>query len=346
MLTKVITSLSLVLSSVSAVALSPVAAQAQPLPGPFGTPLIQCVNNVFGTGIIAKVRWYDPTKVEFIPGLKNDNPLTPDDETLGQIKPIGDTKLAPLREENIAVGQRSCSFGLHGANPPQLAIVTVVGAEYLNEAITIAAGTAVGIVGGVACALTAGAACPAAAAAVSGAVSAAGMALPDGKSVFYVGTPGTLDVKGTAWAPVAIDRTLGKAQAVYRANIDFCHSDLSDTPTGNNITVDFLANGASVGRQVVKGSVSDCGAFSRGYLETSLSTSQIVSAVRVSTNGGDAMYIDQVRLFRDDGVIVWDGRNNGSGWCLSTDPNDFQGGWEKNVAGACARTFTFNSPAN
>lgn len=351
MLTKVVTSLSLVLSSVSAVALSPVAAQAQTQPLPF----TQCVKNVVGTGIVAKVRWYDPAKVELIPGESTDNPDTPADEKIGQLRPIGNQRLAPIREENILVGQQSCFAGFTGANPKHFAIVSVVGAEYLNEAITVSAGTVVGIVGGVACALTAGAACPAAAAAVGGAVSAVGMALPDGKSVFYVGTPGgeappsvatnAIEVSGTAWSPSAVDTTLGVGQATYRANLDFCHSDLRDTATAENITIEFLANGERVGTQVVKGNTSDCGTFSRGYLETSIATKKIVNAIRVSTSGGDAMYVDQARLFRNGQVIVWDGRDNGSGWCLSTDVNDFQGGWEKNVAGACRRSYTFASPA-
>ncbi|MBL8552966.1 MAG: hypothetical protein JNL41_01720 [Phenylobacterium sp.] len=350
MFTKVVTSLALVFSSASVVAFSPVQAQAQP------RPFTQCVKNVFGTGIVAKVRWYDPRKVELIPGAKTDDPQTPADETIGELKPIGGQRIQPIREENIAVGEQSCFFGFAGAQPKHFAIVSVVGGEYLNEAVTIAAGTVVGVVGGVACALTAGTTCPAVAAAVGGAVSAVGMALPDAKAVFYVGTPGgeapegvvssVLEVSGTAWSPAAFDSTLGVAQAIYRANIDFCHSDLSDTATGDNITVEFLANGTPVGRQVIKGNTSDCGALSRGYLETAIATTKIVSAIRVSTSGGDAMYVDQARLFRNGKVIVWDGRNNGGGWCLSTDPNDYKGGWENNVVGACQRTYTFASPAN
>ncbi|MCW5759995.1 MAG: hypothetical protein KIS90_09530, partial [Phenylobacterium sp.] len=134
-------------------------------------------------------------------------------------------------------------------------------------------------------------------------------------------------------------------QLVYRANIDFCHSDLRDTATGNTITVDFLSNGVSAGRQMVKGNVSDCGTFSRGYLETALTTDKVVDAVRVSTDGGDAMFIDQVRVYRDDAMIIWDGRDNGRGWCLSTDPNDHVGGWEAAASG-CARSYTFNSRPN
>jgi hypothetical protein len=134
-------------------------------------------------------------------------------------------------------------------------------------------------------------------------------------------------------------------RSTYLARIDFCHSALADTNTGNNITIEFLRQGSTVGRQTISGSVSDCGALSKGYLEGSISTAEAVDAVRVSTDGGDAMFVDQVEVWRGNAKLIWEGRNNGGGWCLSTDANDFRGGWEANASGACVAARVFNNRA-
>lgn len=133
--------------------------------------------------------------------------------------------------------------------------------------------------------------------------------------------------------------------STYAARIDFCHSALSDTNTRNNIRIEFLRQGNTVGSRTISGGVSDCGALSKGYLEASISTAEAIDAVRVSTDGGDAMFIDQVEMWRGNTKLIWDGRNNGGGWCLSTDENDFRGGWEANTSGVCAATQLFNNPA-
>ena len=177
-------------------------------------------------------------------------------------------------------------------------------------------------------------------------VSALGsLAIPEAKEVFYIGFPGMLELKGTAFNPQAIDKTLGVAQLPYSARIDFCHSALTDTGTGDKITVDFISKGRVAHSGSVNGNVSDCAALSKGYLEVSGSTTDIVDAVKVSTNGGDGMFIDQVEVFRDGTKMIWDGRQNGGGWCLSVDPNDHIGGWEAAASG-CTKSISFSNPAS
>ncbi|MBY0393469.1 MAG: hypothetical protein K2Q27_09400 [Novosphingobium sp.] len=136
------------------------------------------------------------------------------------------------------------------------------------------------------------------------------------------------------------------ATAAYRARIDFCHSAVTDTNTSGNITIDFMKQGAAVASKTINGAVSDCGTFSKGYLETTINTPVAIDAVRVNTDSGDAMFIDQVEVWRDDIKVFWDGRNDGKGWCISTDPEDFRGGWEDVVSTSCQRSWVFNNLAN
>lgn len=143
----------------------------------------------------------------------------------------------------------------------------------------------------------------------------------------------------------AVASAFGVDPKWYRANIDFCHSDLTDEETTDNITVDFYAADGFIERKQVAGNASDCGVFSKGTLEVSITTPRTVSEVRVSTDGGNAMFIDQVRVYRGNDIYLWDGRDNGRGWCLSRDPQDYVGGWE-NQAGTCSSSFTFKSKAN
>lgn len=177
----------------------------------------QCVKAPFGIGYAAKVRWYDPELVVYEPVTK----------ALSLREGAKTTK-----EESIAVGQSSCI----DSSKKMFAQVTVIGGDIANQAITIATGTAVaiasGVVGAVVCVGTAGAGCPAAAAgigaAVSGAVTAASVALPDAKTTFYLGAPGTLEIGGTVWAPTSTEaRQFGQGKAANAA----CNSD---NECGNN----------------------------------------------------------------------------------------------------------------
>jgi hypothetical protein len=168
----------------------PLSASAQ---SPALIPGKQCIFN--NAAFSVNVDWYNPGLVVF----KGGDPKNYKNYTiLDNAKPV-------KTDKNITLGFSSCTDVGNRA-----AVVRVVGHDFANSAITIAAGTltgiATGVAGAVACAGTAGAACPAAVAVVSTAtgavVSAVGEALPEVKEIAYIGSPGTqnyVDLSGTIW---------------------------------------------------------------------------------------------------------------------------------------------------
>ncbi len=185
-----------------------------------------------------------------------------------------------------------------------------------------------------------GTACAVAAVAVGGAVSLIMTKLPEVKTIFYVGTPKKLEIRGVPPRPA-----VWEAQHIYRLKIDICHSDLNDTNTSNLLVAEFMGENGVLQRNELAGNVTGCGPFSLGILPATLMSEQELKSVRISNTGGDALFIDQVEVDKDGDRLFWDGRNNGGGWCLSTDPNDYKGGWEE-AASTCASSYTFSSPAN
>jgi hypothetical protein len=174
-------------------------------------PFQQCVSNVFGTGIVATVKWYRPNEVTYIPGdPRGDNVNTKDvNEAMPSLKFGEDGRTTPYKEENIALGQKSCVSGNSPAENPSLAIVSVTGGKYAAGAVSATANTLVALAGIAACAPTFGAGCAATAAALaslgSGTLSVGMIGLPDAQEVFYAGVPGQLEVKGTVFSPVSND---------------------------------------------------------------------------------------------------------------------------------------------
>jgi hypothetical protein len=138
----------------------------------------------------------------------------------------------------------------------------------------------------------------------------------------------------------------GTPANTYRAAIDFCHSNLANTGTTELITVEFLGLDGLAGTQTLQGSgnCSALGAPASSDLQVEFKTYFDVRAVRISIGGFDAFFIDQVQLFKDGSRIVWDGRTNGGGWCLSKDPNNYRD-WAA-ATNICATTYTFNTASN
>lgn len=354
--------IALVLANIAAV-VAPVGAQAQQISNAEAFRLameaakaanaatnVQCVKNVFGTGIVATVRWWDPNQVQYIRrDPLGDNPNTPNvDEGSDRIEPIG--RAAPAQSKDIAVGQESCFATNKNTQRPHMATVSVYGATVVNEVITIATATAIGVGGSAVCvAATAASTCPVVAGTVAaianGTLSLAALGVPDAKQIFYAGTPGRLEVAGTAWAPSYEDKEKGITSRAFTARVDFCLTGAADTATSNNIDVEFLGAGdAVISRQTLPGNTSSCGFARDGYLDFTAVTDQAVRAVRVTTDGGDAMLIDEVKVWRGNTLFIWEGRPDGKGWCLSKDANDFRGGWE-NFAATCSDKIRFADPA-
>ena len=120
----------------------------------------------------------------------------------------------------------------------------------------------------------------------------------------------------------------------YRVQIDCNHSDLDYTDTANRITVSFLAGSTHIAGKYRDGvSCPSIGADP----EFEITSGTPITRVTVSTNGSDAFYIDELRIYKDDVLVTHEGRDNGSGWCLSTDPGDAQGSWKNNISGSVCR---------
>lgn len=118
----------------------------------------------------------------------------------------------------------------------------------------------------------------------------------------------------------------------WKVEIDACHSDLSDTETGNRITVQFWAGSERMGSVYRDGVSSGCKIWEGNAVYT-FKTSREITHIVVTTNGSDAFYIDEIYLYRGETLKKHHGRDDGSGWCLSTDPNDAKGNWAGKVAG-------------
>jgi hypothetical protein len=167
----------------------------------------QCVSNVLPSGIAATVKWYYPRDVTLVPAdPRGDNADTKDiDESVQNIN-VGFAK--PAKEQSITVGFSSCVGGTKSTLEPLVAVVSVFGAKYVNSLIGASIGSVIAIASAAACPFTATATCSGigfGAALASGGASLAVIGIPDSKEVFYIGVPGTVEVKGTAWSPIATE---------------------------------------------------------------------------------------------------------------------------------------------
>jgi hypothetical protein len=127
----------------------------------------------------------------------------------------------------------------------------------------------------------------------------------------------------------------------YEVFIDFCHSDLSDTGTANELIVKLSGVDGPVGTQLIKGT-GNCSVFGAPVSSDAKATFMSfldVNAITVETTGGDALFIDEIEIWSEGSKIGWYGRDNQGGWCLSTDANDHIGGWEKAVGG-CTKSMS------
>ncbi len=134
----------------------------------------------------------------------------------------------------------------------------------------------------------------------------------------------------------------GPAKATrYSVKIDNCHSDIDNEGTGNKITVEFM-NGSEVVKKSEKNGIPvNCIMPDAEFI---CYTSTKITAVRVSTNGDDGFYIDELAIYKDGDKVKQHGGDNGGGWCLSTDPSDAHGSWKGKCSGtghSCHRSVTF-----
>lgn len=125
----------------------------------------------------------------------------------------------------------------------------------------------------------------------------------------------------------------------YRLTVDCFHSRIRNTGTGDRITATFMDANSDVIRSVSKNGIRNC---ARGDAVFSISTDREVRFVDLRTNGNDAYYIDEWRLFKNGALIKREGVDNGMGWCLSTDPRDAAGTWRNYTIGLCRTWIKFS----
>lgn len=133
----------------------------------------------------------------------------------------------------------------------------------------------------------------------------------------------------------------------YEVAIDFCHSDLSDTGTANELIVTLSGVDGVAGTQRIQGTgnCSILGAPVSADAKLTFESYLDVSNITVETTGGDGLFIDEVEIWRNGDKTAWHGRDNGRGWCVSTDANDHIGGWEAAVSG-CSRSISLSNRTN
>jgi hypothetical protein len=135
----------------------------------------------------------------------------------------------------------------------------------------------------------------------------------------------------------------------YRVSVDYCHSDLEYTNTNNQITVEFWSEIAGRAPVMVgensRSGIAGCSLLgapaSLDQPFTILNAASPVTHFIIKTDGDDAFFIDEIRLFEGGREVIREGADNGRGWCLSTDPTDNSGAWA-NSTSACRTQFRFN----
>lgn len=127
----------------------------------------------------------------------------------------------------------------------------------------------------------------------------------------------------------------------YRVDIDNCHSSINDEGTGGTITVEFWQGNAKLATKSKTGIPINCSVDTK--FEADIPNGKNVTHVKVKTNTGDAFYIDEIRLFKNNQLKAQYGSEDGTGWCLSSDAGDANGEWKKYIANStCGSSWTFD----
>jgi C1A family cysteine protease len=110
----------------------------------------------------------------------------------------------------------------------------------------------------------------------------------------------------------------------YKVVLDACHNKIEHEGTKNRITVDFYAGSKKVTSQSKNG-VAPCVGSGAEY---SIKTTEKITRVVVSTNGDDGFFIDEAYLYINNSLARKFDKDDGQGWCLSTDPTDASRSWK------------------
>ncbi|MDG1416563.1 MAG: hypothetical protein P8J78_12230 [Maricaulis sp.] len=154
---------------------------------------------------------------------------------------------------------------------------------------------------------------------------------------------------------IAVQPVYGAEAYIGTVRLD-CYGDgtIQHTGTSNTITITVVS---AVGREtmtvvptdsacepdvvgsILTGGVTDYYGISKQFTSY---TSYPVQYVRISTNGDNGFWMDQVSLSAGGASDNW-GVNGERGYCLSTDPSDADRSWRNYVGSrGCQRCMQFN----
>lgn len=289
----------------------------------------QCVKGVTGIGYVARVKWYDASKIKF---TKNKIDLPTASKT-----------------KNVAVWEEEC----HSSSKPHFMTIEATG----NKTASTVVGAAVGITAGVAgvglcigavaaTGVAASVVGPCVEIAIGGATIAGEevtAALPD-PGIFFQGFAEKVEIKGTVWKPkYEITKRL---KGIREPNQVYASCwGVPDAGTKDTITIEFFEGKSSLGKTTQVGCKNTTG------LPTPISTIQLwsrstkkMTRFTIETSGTDALYLDWVGLNGQwSGNIAQWGKGGGKGWCLSRDASDAESWLKiKKIDKTCYRKFKFD----
>lgn len=126
--------------------------------------------------------------------------------------------------------------------------------------------------------------------------------------------------------------------ATYQVEIDYHRKGLTYTDSGSPITISFFDHNQQL---VHEESVAGIKPIKIQPHTFRLTTNSPIERISLSIGGNDAFFIDRIMIWKDGQKIKEYGKDGGKGWCLSTDPNDTNGGWKNHLEEGCTPSRTF-----
>jgi len=185
------------------------------------------VKGITGVGYVAKVKWYDATKIK-LKGKKLDLPKA-------------------SKTKRVAVWESNC----YSSSKPHFMTIEVIGNEVASHLVAGVAGVVgVGLCVGVGVAGAPSAAALCAKLAIDGAVlagTAVKAALPD-PGIFFKGYAKQIEITGTVWNPTA--EITKRLKDINEPNKIYARcTGVGSSGTTNVLTIEFFAGKKSLGKR-------------------------------------------------------------------------------------------------
>lgn len=141
--------------------------------------------------------------------------------------------------------------------------------------------------------------------------------------IFYVGFM-------ALFIAMAAQTTPAFASELLKFEIDCNHSKLSNTGTKDKIAVEFYDGDKLVYAKIDKLSCSSTSDAEYWGVFRNTADVKAVDNIKVKTQGRDALFIDEIK-WQGYYKAAYIGKDNGKGWCLSTNKSDGKGDWKNHV---------------